>query len=730
MMVGLGAGEKGKITLRTKQFFAAAIVVVVAMYGSFTASTTAQEIRTAPLITEQMPVTVDSGIVTNDGDAEQVVFSHTIFIPGAAALRLEFDRVLLAGFVSDGSGSVLRIRSLFDGAEQRLDARHVEQWQNTSAYFNGDEVVIEIVAKPGTGENTLRMSVVQAQFEPFVDRSICGPTDDRVPSTDNRIARLLPIGCTGWLIDDCNSCFLTAGHCSERDSDISVVQFNVPFSDSDGTLNHPPPEDQYAVDVSSRQSNDGQGVGNDYAYFGVFPNSNTGLTPAEAYGEVFRMAMPPPVDDQDIRITGYGVTGSGVPREWYQTQKTHEGPYFSFSGTTLSYQTDTTGGNSGSPVVNDETGKAIGIHTHAGCGSSSGNKGTGINHNGLQNFLANPKGVCDCPLIDFFFPEGLPDYVDPAGGSQILVEVLPNGDSEPESGTGMFYVDTGDGYVEIEMDELEDNVYLATFPEIDCGTTVRYYFSAETDEDELVYEPLTAPIVTFDTIATLGVELVLVDDFETENGWTVRNERLQTGSWDREVPANGGSRGDPGSDFDGSGRCWVTGNDADEDIDGGPTRLMSPAFDFSAMPGAVVSYARWFTNDDRDGDRLTVEVSNNDGATWTVVESVSNTVGWVEASFAVADFVIPTSAVRVRFSATDNPNDSVTEAAIDAFRIYTYVCSECAADFNGDGEVNSMDVFEFLNAWNDGDSAADFDRNGEVDTQDMIGFLNAWNIGC
>ena len=119
-----------------------------------------------------------------------------------------------------------------------------------------------------------------------------------------------------------------------------------------------------------------------------------------AYGaqdEAFELAMPPPVQGQDIRITGYGTTGAGVPREWNQIQKTHAGPYFSITGTRLQYQTDTTGGNSGSPVIDDSTGLAIGVHTHGGCSQNQGNSGTGLNHAGFQNFLANPRGVCDVP---------------------------------------------------------------------------------------------------------------------------------------------------------------------------------------------------------------------------------------------------------------------------------------------------------------------------------------------
>lgn len=374
-----------------------AAVLLAATFGSAVPAASAQEAITAPLITQDMPVKVDSGFISNTGDTEQVIFSQNIFIPGAAALRLVFDDVQLSGDVGDGTGSYLRIRSLLDGAVQRLNARHVLEWQNTSAYFNGDEVTLEMVARPHTGDNRLTMSIVQAEFEPYSDKSICGATDDRQLSHDNRAARLLPIGCTGWLIDDCGRCLLTAGHCSTSPSSIQVVEFNVPLSNNNGSLNHPAPEDQYAPDTASRQSNGGQGIGNDWAYFGVFPNSNTGLTPYEAYGDTYHITTPPPVQGQTIRITGYGVVSSPVSPTWNQVQKTHAGPYFAFFGTTVQYQVDTTGGNSGSPVINENTGMAIGIHTHAGCGSNSGNSGTGLNHPGVQTALANPKGVCNVP---------------------------------------------------------------------------------------------------------------------------------------------------------------------------------------------------------------------------------------------------------------------------------------------------------------------------------------------
>ena len=58
---------------------------------------------------------------------------------------------------------------------------------------------------------------------------------------------------------------------------------------------------------------------------------------------------------------------------------------------------------------------------------------------------------------------------------------------------------------------------------------------------------------------------------------------------------------------------------------------------------------------------------------------------------------MPSAALRVRFSATDNPNNSVTEAGIDAFSIYEYQCATCAkGDVNGSGDVDADDVQPFV----------------------------------
>ncbi|MCC7390502.1 MAG: hypothetical protein IT431_17250 [Phycisphaerales bacterium] len=56
--------------------------------------------------------------------------------------------------------------------------------------------------------------------------------------------------------------------------------------------------------------------------------------------------------------------------------------------------------------------------------------------------------------------------------------------------------------------------------------------------------------------------------------------------------------------------------------------------------------------------------------------------------------------------------------------------SECDADFNSDGAVDTRDFISFLTAWGSHDAATDWDLNGVIDSRDVIGFLNDWAAGC
>ncbi|UCD74336.1 MAG: S46 family peptidase [Phycisphaerales bacterium] len=689
------------------------------------ALTAAASAQRAPLEQRVVDIGIDSGPIVNLTSERTVVYSTTVSVPESSWLRLVLIGTRLGKAPEGGAPTVLRISSVRDGAAHRLNSTTLRQWQFTSAYMNGDRLLVEVIADPGAAESRVMIPRGWAGPMGTTELSICGPTDDRELSDDPRVGRNYPTGCTSWLIDDANHCNLTAGHCA--DDGLQVVEFNVPLSNPDGTINHPGPEDQYSVDPVSVQTNGGQGVGDDWAYFGCFPNSNTGLTPYEAQGDYFVLVFPPPADGQDIRITGYGTTSYPVPPEWNKAQKTHVGPYFDFYGTTVMYTTDTTGGNSGSPVIFDDTGEAIGIHTHGGCNDYGGNHGTGANHDGLQYALAHPQGVCiPKPNLLFTYPDGLPDYLNPAGDS-IRVEVSGQNEGVPQPGTGVLHYNAGAGFVEVPMNEISDNVYDAIFPAIDCPTLVAYYFSAETTDAEVVTDPVTAPDAFYTAYSAIGIDFGFADDFETDTGWTVENFDLQDGQWERGVPAGGGDRGDPPTDYDGSGACYVTDNaDGDSDVDGGPTRLISPTIDLSGLSDPQLSYARWFNNDDQDADRLDVEISNDDGANWTPIESVGHVNGWVVVQLRVADYVTPTATMKLRFSATDNPNDSVTEAGIDAVKFFEFECG-VFGDVNGDGVVDIDDIFAVLAAWGPCDDCPeDVNGDGVVDIDDLFEVLANW----
>lgn len=681
-----------------------------------------------------VPTRLDSGPVRAGGleGGHRVVFEGTVGVPEAVSLRLVFDGVELAGEVGSGRESYLLITSLLDGHQQYLDARHLREWRDTSAYFNGDAVRVQLLAAPGTGENRVSVGSALISTAALVERSICGAVDDRVLSDDPRAGRIWPIGCSAWLFNGRQNCMLTAGHCGPNGS--YVVQFNVPLSGAGGSAQHPGPDDQYAVDPASIQTNGGGGVGNDWAYFGVFDNSTTGLSPLQAAGGAsYTLAPSAPADTGgSIRITGYGTTSAPVSPTWSSAQKTHAGPYTGVSGTTIRYATDTTGGNSGSGVEDESTGLTIGIHTHAGCtGEGGANQGTAIHHPALQAALANPLGACK-PGLGLALLGTRPEMIDPHGGTSIGVSVVPDAGASLDPTTVTLHTNDGSGWVPTPMPPTADG-FSGAFPPAPCGAVVSYYLRAEDSAGGSHALPAGAPAQVYSALAAESLITHARHDFETDPGWTVQNTALATGAWVRGVPGNFG-RSDPIGDADGSGRCWVTGNTNAQDVDGGPTVLTSGSYDLSGAANAVLSYARWHRTDDASGaDNLRVELSDDNGASWVLVESVPDTPGgWARVSVGVGEHVGLTDGVRVRFTVQDTPNDSVTESGVDDLRIVEASCGPgcSAADLNADGDIDLDDVDAFVGAFLGGSLGADVDGNGSLDLDDVDAFVAAFLLGC
>ncbi len=339
---------------------------------------------------------VASTDMANQSKADAVVFDEFVSVQNAAWLRLHF-----GADTKLGKGSFIRITSLRDGEVQELDSKALAMWNESSAYFNGNTLRVELIAGGLTANG---LAIDTATWEPIATErgdscGICN-TDDRVPSSDNRFGRLMPTGCSATLYN-ADSCMVTAGHCIASGD---VIQFNVPNSNSDCSTNQPPVSDQFPL--TSIDGVNG-GVGNDYGAVKAGTNGD-GQTPYEKYGAFVDIAGSVPTSGT-LTVNGYGVD-SECTRS--QIQQYCEGPILSVNSTAIMYNLDVTYGNSGSSLLYN--GEIVGVVTH--CSYSCENYGTRIDRSGFEtlrdNVCAGNGGGGDCAAgeIEDCFGNCCPDY--------------------------------------------------------------------------------------------------------------------------------------------------------------------------------------------------------------------------------------------------------------------------------------------------------------------------------
>jgi len=357
--------------------------------------------------------------------------------------------------------------------------------------------------------------------------------------------------------------------------------------------------------------------------------------------------------------------------------------------------------------------------------------------------------------IGFSYPDGRPTTALPGMPKSFRVQLAPTGGTILPGSTRLFWSIDGGAWQNAVLPSLGGDLYQATLPAFQCGQTVRYYLFSGLSTGSGYLDPPTAPTASYPLSIQTGVATAYATDMEAADaGWTVANEgALTTGAWQRAVPigtTSGTYAAAPAADASAVGTfAWVTQNGVSggtataADVDGGTTRLLSAAIDLSAASDATVSYARWYFCSDAppagsvpaEVDPLLVQVSVDGGTTWFTVESVATYPvpnAWNRVSFSLSS-ILPagtalTANTRFRFSISDNPDNSTTEAGIDDFSITAITCENpCIGDLDANAVVNGADLGMLLSQWGTAGSG-DLDGNGTVSGSDLGQLLARWGL--
>lgn len=361
------------------------------------------------------------------------------------------------------------------------------------------------------------------------------------------------------------------------------------------------------------------------------------------------------------------------------------------------------------------------------------------------------------PDVEFSYPQGFPGTLS-AFASSIALKIQTAPNALVELGSTLLHYNDGSGWQTTSLVNTTGDDYVAQFPALPCGADVQFYFSAESPVGNTWRDPVAQPGGVYQLTVAGELTQIHHDDCEVNSGWVVgdASDTASTGVW--ELVAPNGTAAAPSADASPAPgtKCWVTGQGApggglgDNDIDGGATTLTSPTMDATGDGVAQVRYARWYSNNTGatpGTDSMPVYISNNNGASWVLLETVTENAGtWVVKNFRISDYLAPTNQMKLRFVASDLGEGSVVEAGVDEVEIVLIDCGEpvfCAADIVSsgtflpppDGQVDGADLGFMLGQWgpNPG-SPADLVSNatflpppdGQVDGADLAFLLGSW----
>lgn len=370
---------------------------------------------------------------TTSTEANEVQILTDVEKASATSLRLYFKGTEL------GENSRLILEAA-DGARQELRKADLKNWNYSSAYFNGSRVKVSLVAAKGE-RNKIVINGIKAPEAKLASADIkSGASAKREMGTSNGQLNLddypyaQAVGrftdgdlayVTGWIAE--NGAIVSEiddWYFLLEDFPFDIVEFNVPPSNADGTVNHPGPEDQYPLNQDNILSETWKGTmgefdhiqiklfGNGsrnvqyggFAFLEALPN-HTGKRPGERQQQSFKISGFPAADEMEgkqIEIFHYGSLHPFDHTKDYTLQKSEAETgnpekvlaFVKNKDRFLVYNLGTGREGfweqsymDGAPITFANTNVAIGIH-NAGF-SDSPSLGTGFRESGIRQKLSD-----------------------------------------------------------------------------------------------------------------------------------------------------------------------------------------------------------------------------------------------------------------------------------------------------------------------------------------------------
>jgi subtilisin family serine protease len=358
---------------------------------------------------------------------------------------------------------------------------------------------------------------------------------------------------------------------------------------------------------------------------------------------------------------------------------------------------------------------------------------------GPQGFAVSATPALGDGLLAVGLVSDVPDLLAPATPLEVRAAITPGIDALVSGSVTLHYRLDGGSFASVPMNDEGFGDYLSTIPGAACDEAIEFFVTAEGEQAGAVRVP---PGSGAFAVPIGELEIALVDNMETDTGWTVSGDATD-GQWTRGVPVDCSTRGAPGVDADGSGQAWLTDNSAasscNSDVDNGTTTLTSPAYDLTAGLYEV-SYRYWFADigsGSLNGDEWAVDVSTDNGASWDRARTVTT----ASASWRLDTITVGpggeypgSSAVRLRFSANDVGTQNVVEAGLDDLRIIRAFCDDvaCPADLAAPfGVLDLADVQAFVGGFVGQEPIADLAAPfGVWDLADVQTFVTSFTAGC